>query len=111
MEQKQTHRYRQQTCGCQVGGGKSEEYRLGIWISDANQCIYIYREKMDKQGPTVQGTISKEHEKEHICITELLCCTAEINNTVNQLYFNTIKKMHFQEFPSWLSRNKSDQNP
>ena len=35
----------------------------------------------------------KEYEKEYICITESLCCTAEIkHNLVNQLYFNKILK-------------------
>ena len=48
-----------------------------------------------KQGPTIYSTghyiqypvvnhNEKEYEKEYvcICITELLCCTAEINRTV-----------------------------
>ena len=36
----------------------------------------------------------KEYKKEciYICITESLCCTAEINTTLNQLYLNKIKK-------------------
>ena len=28
----------------------------------------------------------------HIYITESLCCIAEINKTLNQLYFNKIKR-------------------
>ena len=31
----------------------------------------------------------------HIYITESLCCIAEINKTLNQLYFNKIKKRAF----------------
>ena len=38
----------------------------------------------------------KEYEKEYICITESLCCTAEIkHNIVIQLYFNKIKNKLF----------------
>ena len=32
----------------------------------------------------------EEHEKEYTFITESLCCTEEINTTVNQLYSNKI---------------------
>ena len=49
MKQKQTHRHREQTCGCQWGGGVWErmEWEFG------GQQTSIY--KMDKhQGPTVQ---------------------------------------------------------
>ena len=43
--------------------------------------------RMDKQ----QGPVINHNEKniKNICITESLCCTAEIkHNIVNQLYFN-----------------------
>ena len=34
-----------------------------------------------------------------MCITESTCCTAEINNIVNQLYFNKINlKKEFEGF-------------
>ena len=49
MKQKQTHRYRELTCGCQGGegvGGRME------WEFGTSRCKLIYR--MDKQqGPTV----------------------------------------------------------
>ena len=46
-EQKQTHRHREQTCGCQWQWGG---WRGRLGLVDANH--YIYR--MDKQqGPTV----------------------------------------------------------
>ena len=49
-KQKQTHRHREQNCGCQ-GGGSVGEGGLGVW--DQQMQIIIYR--MDKQqGPTVQ---------------------------------------------------------
>ena len=49
-KQKQNHRHRQQTCGCQ-GGGEMEEGRTGsLGLAEANYYI-----RMDKQqGPTVQ---------------------------------------------------------
>ena len=48
-KQKQTHEYREKTCGCQ-GGGEWERDGLGVW--DYQIQIIIYR--MDKlQGPTV----------------------------------------------------------
>ena len=47
-ETKQTHRYREQTCGCH-GGGRLGEVRIGSFgLADANSTY-----RMDKQGPTV----------------------------------------------------------
>ena len=48
-KQKQTHRHRDQTCGCQGGGGVGRD-RVGIWGLQMQTIIY----GMDKQqGPTV----------------------------------------------------------
>ena len=47
MKQKQTHRYKEQTCGCQGWRGRDE---LGVWDQKMQAIIY----RMDKQyGPTV----------------------------------------------------------
>ena len=47
MKQKQAHRHREQTCGCQ-SGGRDE---LGFWDQQMQTTIY----RMDKQqGPSVQ---------------------------------------------------------
>ena len=49
-KQKQTHRHREQTCGCQGGGGWGRD---GLRVCDQQMQTSIYR--MDKQqGPTVQ---------------------------------------------------------
>ena len=49
MKQKQTHRHREQTCGCQGGEGWERE-ELGVWDKQMQTIIY----RMDKQkGPTV----------------------------------------------------------
>ena len=41
MKQKPTHRHREQTCGCQAGGGGGvEEGRIGsVGLADANSYI------------------------------------------------------------------------
>ena len=49
MTQKQTHRHREQTCGCQGVGGREEG--LGVWDQQMQTIIY----RMDEQqGPTVE---------------------------------------------------------
>ena len=53
MKQKQTHRYREQICGCQGEGGQKRE-GMGVW--DQQMPTIIHR--MDKkQGPTIQDDI------------------------------------------------------
>ena len=50
MKQKQAHRHREQTCGCQVVGWGWEGWIGSLGLVDAK--YYIYR--MDKQqGPTI----------------------------------------------------------
>ena len=36
LKQKQTHRYREQTCGCQGGGGMGEERIVSLGLAEAN---------------------------------------------------------------------------
>ena len=43
MKQKWTHRHREQTCGCQGGGGQGRD---GLWVWDEQMQTIIYR--MDK---------------------------------------------------------------
>ena len=51
-KQKQTHRHREQTCGCQGGGGKKWD-GLGVWGWQMQTITFI----MDKQlGPTIYTT-------------------------------------------------------
>ena len=50
LSMKQTHRHREQTCGCQGGGGVGKGRTGSLGLADANRIIY----GMDKQkGPTV----------------------------------------------------------
>ena len=69
-----------------------------VWASGltATALRSFYSDK--QQGPTVYSTGNynqcpvinhnrKKYEKEYMCITESLCCAAEIN-TVDQQHFN-----------------------
>ena len=52
-KQKETHRHREQTCGCRRGGGGGGGRREGggVWGQQMQAIIY----RLDKQqGPTVQ---------------------------------------------------------
>ena len=40
MKQKQTHRYREQTCGCQGEGGVGEGWIRNLGLADANWYKY-----------------------------------------------------------------------
>ena len=91
MKQKWTHRHRGQTCGCQGGGGWGMEWKFGV-----SSCKLLSMEWMDN-GVLLYGTGNygqylgtnhngKEYCKKNvyinICITESLCCAAEINTTL-----------------------------
>ena len=39
MNQKQTHRHREQTCGCQAGGGVGKGWVGSLRLADANYYI------------------------------------------------------------------------
>ena len=49
MRQKQTHRHKEQTCGCR-GGRRWGKDGLGAWDQQMQTILY----RKDKQGPTVQ---------------------------------------------------------
>ena len=49
MKQKQTHRHREQTCGCQGGGEWAGGWIGNLGLADANSYIRIDKQ----QGPTV----------------------------------------------------------
>ena len=89
MKQKQTHRHREQTCGCQGEGGWERE-GLGVWIS-RGKLLYIEWIKnkvlLYSTGDYIQYPVINHNEKNmkkniYICIIESLCCTEEINTTL-----------------------------
>ena len=87
MKQKQSHRYREQTCGCQGAGWGGKDWEFGIsrcrllyigWITNKD---LLYNTENYIQYPVINHN-GKEYEKEYIyiCITESLCYTAEIKH-------------------------------
>ena len=89
MKHKQTHRHREQTCGCQgVGWGRDGvEFVISrcklVCIEWKNNKVLLYSTGNYIQYPVINCN-RKEYEKEYIyiCITESLGCTAEINTTL-----------------------------
>ena len=84
MKQKQTHRHREQTCGCQ-GGGKDWEFGISrcelLYTGWIDNKVLLYSTGNHIQYPVINHN-GKQYEKEYICITESVCCTAEINTTL-----------------------------
>ena len=70
-KQKQTHRHREQTCGCQVGVGGGLDSEFGV-----SRCKLLYREWINNKvllystGSYIQYPVinhnGKEYEKEYI---------------------------------------------
>ena len=86
MKQKQTHKHREQTCGCQGGEGRD---CLLVWDWQTQPTIF----RMDKQQSpaiTAQGNMSWDKPQWKrifkmnvcVCVTESLCCAAEISTTL-----------------------------
>ena len=73
-KQKQTHRHREQTCGCQRGagrGGKDWEFGMNrgklLYIGWINNKVLLYSTGNWIQYP-VTNHHGKEHEKEYIYV-------------------------------------------
>ena len=89
LSTKQTHRHREQTCDCQGGvelGGMEWEFGVSrcklLYIEWINNKVLLYSTGNYIQYPVIKHN-GKEYEKDVcICITESLCCTAEINVTL-----------------------------
>ena len=86
IKQKQTHRHREQTCGCQGAGGKGGEN----WDQQMQTIIYTLDEQQGiwyRMGNYIQYLVINHNRKEyedriHICITESLGCIAEIKHNI-----------------------------
>ena len=99
---KQTHRQKEQTCGCQAGGWVGEACIGSLGIADANSYTQNEKFLQYNTGNYLQYPVTnhngKEYEKEythththtHIYITESPCCTTEINTTLQINY--TLRK-------------------
>ena len=84
----------EKTCGCQGGGsGMDGEFGVGRW-----KLLHLEwkdnKVLLDSTGNYIQSLVieydGNQYEKKNVCLcmTGLLCCTAEIGTTLNQLYFN-----------------------
>ena len=69
MKQKQTHRHREQTCGCQGGGGMDWEFRVSrckvLHIEWINNKVLLYSTGNYIQYPGINHN-GKEYKKECI---------------------------------------------
>ena len=61
-----------------------------LYIEWINNKILLYSTGNYIQYPVIKHN-GKEYKKEYICITELFCCTAEINTTL-YIRYTLIKK-------------------
>ena len=91
-KEKQTHRLKEQTCGCQGGGGRE---RGGLGVQGQQMQTITFR-MGKKQGPTVQHrelypvvhglgqTMMEKNTKNNVymCLTESLYYRAEIGITL-----------------------------
>ena len=86
-KQKQTHRHRQQTCGCQGasgdGGGIDQKFGISrcklLYVGWINNKVLLYSTGNYIQYPVTNHN-GEEYEKE--CITKSLCYTAEISTAL-----------------------------
>ena len=92
MKQKETYRYRKQTCGCpgEAGWGK-DEWKVGV-----SKCKLLYIERLNNKvllystGNYIQYLMKNHNGKEcfkknvHIHVTESICCTAEIHTSIKK---------------------------
>ena len=88
LQSKQTHRHREQACGCQREGIGWEKYWKFVicgckllYIGWINNKVLLY-----STGNCIQHPVTNYNGKEYknnmyICITEPFCCIAEMNTT------------------------------
>ena len=73
IKQKQAHRHRKQTSGCQGEGWEGEGWSGSVGLLDAhylewvNKKILLYSTGNSMQSPGVNHS-GKEYKKEHICV-------------------------------------------
>ena len=83
MKQKQTHRHREQTCGCQwggVSGGRDWEFRISrcklVHVEWINIKVLLY-----STGKYIRYLMINHNGNEYGKKYESLCCTVENNTT------------------------------
>ena len=88
-KQKQTYGHREQTCGCQGEGvGAGMEWEVGVsrckllFIEWINKNVLLYSTENYIQYPMINHNGKEYKNRMYTCITESLCCTADINTTL-----------------------------
>ena len=97
--QKQTHRYREQTCGCQgLGEGRGKDWEFGIsrskllYIGWINNKVLLYSTRNYIQYPVINHN-GKEYEKEYIYIYSVVYISLNhvaVQKKLTQHYKSTI---------------------
>ena len=83
MKQKQTHRYREQTCGCQGGGGGGrKEWEFGISRCKLLHIGWINKVLLYNTGNYIQYPVINHNGKEYLKKNIAECYTEEINTTL-----------------------------
>ena len=80
--QKQTHRHRDQTCGCQGGVGKGEGWTGGLRLIEANYFSYSTENCIQPSGIKHNGKRFLKGIYIYIYIFESLFCKAETGTTL-----------------------------
>ena len=94
LQNKQTHKHREQTCGCQVGGGRGIDWEFGV-----DRCKLLHLEWINNKvllystGNYIQYLVINHIGKEYICVYNWVTFLYRRDwpNSVNQLYFNKNK--------------------
>lgn len=97
--------YREQICGCQRGDRRGKDWEVGI-----SRCKLWHAGWVNKVLPYTTGlrqTRMENNTKKYICVcrSESLCCTAQINTTLEINYISIKRKKNFLLFwkcPRWL---------
>ena len=79
VKQNQTHRHREQTCGCR--GQQVSRCKLG-YIAWMNNKLLLYSTANHIQYPVINHNGEEYKNNVYTGITESLCCTAEISTTL-----------------------------
>ena len=84
MKEKQTHRHREQTCGCQGGSGEGMDWEFGIsrgkllYIGWINNKLLLWSTGNNTQYAVTKHS-GKEYIRTHTYITVSLCYIEGIN--------------------------------
>ena len=86
LPKEQSHRHREQPCGCPGGEGSGERIRDTNWYTEWISNRVLLQSTQNYIHHPVKNHNGKEYKKQCVCIyiyiTESLCCTAETDTAV-----------------------------